>query len=273
MSFGSYFHQLQTSRPLYRLTDHGNSAHCKADTRWLPAFSSMRYTLILLTAILFSCNSSDKSVTQTTKSTTKELGLYSRLLLLYQPVESDSLLVFSSEQLEDRSFPFHGRVIDSMTAKLFPNDILAQHLADYPSLFACNWFPMDSGKVGLVTRVPSIYVPSSIRLFILDTVKQTLTPSIELAEEVGDAGDMLVKKSMLIALRAATQQAIVWTKETHDHSVDEEVDTIPENWDSYSLISLHNNRQDTISLDSASLARRFEHFLKSRPAAKSSFQK
>lgn len=225
----------------------------------------MRSVPLFILIFLVACNSSEEPKAEVTS--VAKPSPYSSLLSLYKPINGDTLSVFSSEHLESKEFAFYGEVIDSVNAMLFPKDIAEAHFADYPSLFACYKFPFGNGKVGLITRIPSVYMPSSIRLFILDTVKNTLEPSIELAEQVGDAGDILIKKSWVFKTSDRELNVLIWTKELHDHSVDEEVDSIPEKWDTYFLVSLSKNRQDTISQDSTALTKTFGQLLKSKPAA------
>ncbi len=198
---------------------------------------------------------------------------FATLLSFYPKIDFDTLLVTSAENPDESTFVFHGKPLDSISAAFFPETFSEVHWAEPPAIFACFQFPMNNGCIGLITRVPSVYVSSSIQLFVLDTAINKLYESLELAQEVGDAGDALYKKSWLFKETSARLKVLIWNKETHDHSVDEEPDTVPENWDSFFIVHLNNNRQDTVSKDSATLTRTFGYLLNKQPAANTTWLK
>jgi hypothetical protein len=98
--------------------------------------------------------------------------------------------VYSPEELTGQ---YKGIELDSSDAVLFPADISQQHFNDPPGLFAVYKFPINGNTLDLIARTPSEYVPSSIKLFFLDKVRDSITSYIELAENWGMQAMLILK--------------------------------------------------------------------------------
>jgi hypothetical protein len=139
---------------------------------------------------------------------------------------------------------------------LFPKELAEQYVNDN-GYFACYKFSIDSTKTGLITRTPSTYEPSSIKLLILDKHKDAITEYIELAETFGDAGDMAEKISWLFKDDNKKYKAFMWVEESHDNSVEDEKDTTVQTWNYYYLLDISKSKVDTISQNEKELMKKF----------------
>ncbi len=223
-----------------------------------------RIAFLLIPVIIlgYSCHPTGQSAqtaadTVAVTGSTPEAGIYQGLLSQYRDLSFDTFPVFPSDVPDDTTFQFHGRLLDTTTVRLLVNDVdLAVHNF-HDGFFACYKFNMDNGRIGLITRVPSEYLSSSIRLFILDTHQQKITEQMELAEDFGDAGDAMSKITWLFRNGQLQLQALQNIHFSHDNSVDDEKDTTVVESDAYYLIGLSKEKNDTISSDSLTLANRF----------------
>ena len=118
----------------------------------------MKYSSIAFIILLLACN-------QTTNSSETRTSKYSRLLSKFQEISFDTLEVYSMGDGAEKNYKYNGVQLDSLDAILFPADIAKRHFSDPPGLFACYKFKIDSFKTGLITRTPSEYYPTSIKLF------------------------------------------------------------------------------------------------------------
>jgi len=130
----------------------------------------MKKTLIYIFIVtLFSCDQAQKTDTSVE---TKRESKYGKLLSKFKDISIDTLRIYSPEYSSEKLIgEFVGVELDSTDAILFPNDIELQHFNDPPGLYAVYKFPVDSNTLGLITRTPSEYVPSSIKLFYFDKIK------------------------------------------------------------------------------------------------------
>ncbi|MCW3073096.1 MAG: hypothetical protein JWP69_165 [Flaviaesturariibacter sp.] len=206
----------------------------------------------------FSCSSSETNQ-QTTR--TSQVSKFKNLLTKYKDISFDTLQVFSSGDLESNQYKFKGTQLDSADVLLFPNELAEQYVNDN-GYFGTYKFAIDSTRIGLITRTPSTYEPSSIKLLILDKRKDAITDIVELAETFGDAGDMAEKISWLFQSEHKTYKSFTWIEESHDNSVDDENDTTIQTWNSYYLLDLSKAKIDTVSEDEKELVKRFRNLLK-----------
>jgi len=198
----------------------------------------MKQSFLLLCLIaLFSCDQQKPINSAATQSNSK----YGPLLAQFKDLDIDTLQVYSPEYTEDTTDIMSGRAIDSANAMLFPEEIDATR-----GLFAIYKFAIDKNRLGLLARTPSEYVPSSIKLFIFNTAKDSITSYVELGELFGDAGDALIKTSWVF--RDSTRQLIALTNETQKyyHSADDPKDTAVDIKDYYSLFNLSKDKIDTL---------------------------
>jgi hypothetical protein len=215
----------------------------------------MRQILYLATLVLlFSCKQSNNE--QQKVDILKE-SKFKNLLTKYKDISFDTLKVFSTEDPDNKLYMYKGIKLDTTDVLLFPKSIAEQYLDD-DGFFACYKFLIDNSRIGLITRTPSTYASSSIKLLILDIQKDTITEIIELGETFGDAGDMAIKTSWLFKDSSKKYKSITWVEESHDHSVENEKDTTIESWNNYYLIDLSKSSIDTISTDEKMLTKKFK---------------
>ena len=217
----------------------------------------MKQLLYLFTIIIFfSCEEKPKKAQKIVTKTTID-SKYKNLLSKFNAISIDTLEVYSSEDYSK----YRGIKMDSLDAILFPKEIAEAYFLEH-DLYACYKFEINSTEIGLLTRTPSMYVPSSIKLFIYNKTKDNISEYIELAENWGDAGDSMEKTSWIIKNKVNEINALIRVTESHDHSVEDENDTIIESWDKYYLIDLSKPKFDTICKDSETLIKKFKPLLK-----------
>ena len=218
----------------------------------------MRNLLFLATLVLtLSCKQTD---TKQRPADPPKDSKFKNLLTKYKDISFDTLKVFSAEDPDSKSYKYKGTKLDTTDVLLFPEAIAEQYLND-DGYFACYKFYIDIGKIGLITRTPSTYASSSIKLLILDKQKDAITDMIELAETFGDAGDMAEKISWLLRDDLKKYKSFTWVEESHDHSVEDEKDTTVEKWSNYYLIDISKSKIDTVSKDEKLLTKRFKKLL------------
>jgi hypothetical protein len=206
--------------------------------------------------IFFSCNEKLKYTQKIVPRTLTE-SKYKKLLSKFKTITIDTIKVYSSDDYEN----YKGIRLDSLDAILFPKEIAEAYFHEQ-DLYACYKFEINATKIGLLTRTPSMYVPSSIKLFIYNKALDSITEYIELAELWGDAGDALEKTSWIIKSKENEINALIKVTLSHDHSVEDEKDTIIESSDNHFLIDLLKPKIDTINIDSESLIKRYKLLLK-----------
>lgn len=212
------------------------------------------YLFIII--IFFSCEEKPKNTGKVVAKTIRD-SKYKNLLSKFKNISIDTLEVYSSEDYGK----YKGIKIDSLDAILFPKEIVEAYFLEH-DLYACYKFEINSTKIGLLARTPSMYVPSSIKLFIYNKTEDNISEYIELAESWGDAGDSMEKTSWIIKNKENGINAFIRKTESHDHRVEDENDTIVESWDNHYLIDLSKPKFDTISEDSESLTKKFKALLK-----------
>jgi len=179
----------------------------------------------------------------------------------FKQVSIDTLKVYSAEDLESNSYKYKGKPLDSVDIALFPKEISGLYESD-SSFYACYQFNIDSTRIGLITRTPSEYISSSIKLFLFDKKADAITNYFELADQWGDAGDALDKTAWIVRDRKKNIQAFLWVNETLDNSVEDETDSTIESNNYYYLVDLSKQAIDTTNNDSAKLTRQFQALLK-----------
>ncbi|KAA2245087.1 hypothetical protein F0L74_03760 [Chitinophaga agrisoli] len=223
-----------------------------------------KITCLLIPAILlgFSCHPTGDAANTGNIAAADSAAVtdaYQPLLSRYRDVSFDTLPVFPADTPDDTTYQFHGHLLDSTAVQLLVKDVGGETHTRHDGFFACYKFSMDSGRIGLITRVPSEYLSSSIQLFILDPRQQKITDHVELAEDFGDAGDAMTKTAWLFRNRQLQLQTFQRIHFSHDNSVDNENDTTVEQSDSYHLIGFSKPQNDTLSSDSLLLVKRFMH--------------
>jgi hypothetical protein len=171
---------------------------------------------------------------------------FNSLLQKYQSVSFDTLNLFSSSELESYTYPFKGKLLDSGEVELV-KEALSIKGGIEPFFFACSKFEIDSTLLGLITRVPSIYESSSIKLLLYDKTKHRIVDFIELAETFGDAGDYAEKVSWIYKDQDKSYKGFICYEVSHDNSVENPADTTVETSKNCYLIQFSNKGIDTLS--------------------------
>lgn len=218
--------------------------------------------LIALTAFLFSCNQAKpKSADINPKRPSK----YKNALLKFKNIDFDTLAVYSPENLEGE---YVGVRLDSADITLFPEEIIYSNVGEIPEVFAVYKFPIDSTRLALIARTPSEYESSSLKLFIFDSRKDTVTSYLRLADFFGDAGDVYVQRTWLFKeLTGNKLMAFMWDQEGHDNSIENENDTTVQVFNSYYLLNLSGQTTDTVSKDVPMLEKKFKNLVGTSPQA------
>ncbi|WP_207512411.1 hypothetical protein [Longitalea luteola] len=180
---------------------------------------------------------------------------YNSLFELYPNIAIDTLWVYSPDSAND---VYQGRAIDSVNALFFPQEMAKQHFNE-PGFFAIYKFAIDQNRLALLTRTPSEYEPSSIKLFIYDRRNDSLGSYIELGEKWGDAGDWMIRNSWLFRDTSNRLQAFIDVTRGHDNSVDDANDTTTVEKDYFTLLDLSKDKIDTIFADKEELPEKYIH--------------
>jgi hypothetical protein len=226
----------------------------------------MKTLLYLIPFIaVFGCGQSE-SINSKGKDFTQKESRFSNLLPQYNNIGIDDTLFVFSEGEFVQSNHFKGAAIDSVNALLFPKEIAQANFIDSPSLFAVYQFAIDSNRVGLITRTPSEYLPSSIKLFIFDKAKDSITSYVELADNVGDAGDVSVKNSWIFRNKDRQVQTLLAVTDLHYNIVDNPRDSSIQTDNSYYLLDLSKHAIDTISDNKKQLAQQYAGLLETQRA-------
>lgn len=209
--------------------------------------------------VLFSC---DQPKPIRSKGGIVYNGRFKDLFTRFFNIGLDTLEVHSPDTVTSA---YNGRSLDSISAQFFPPEMAQQHSSEHPALFAVYKFMLDSARMGLLVRTPSEYESSSIKMFLWDRRKDSLTSYIELGENWGDAGDYLSKTSWLFRDTSSKHvQALIEVFQGHDNSVDNHRDTTREEERLYSLIDFTKNGMDTLFADSKQLPEKYSQLIKKR---------
>ncbi|OQP64474.1 hypothetical protein A3860_21130 [Niastella vici] len=207
---------------------------------------------------VFSCGQQEPINSKAKQSNSK----FEPLLAQFKDIGIDTLQVYSTQDSTDI---MSGRAIDSIGASFFPEEMAQAHFHEPPSLFAIYKFSIDKNRLGLLARTPSEYVPSSIKLFIFDSAKDSITSYIELGETIGDAGDYMIKNTWIFKDTSSKHlQALVNITQGHDNSVDNPKDTTVKEDEYYSLLDLSKPRIDTIFADKEQLPNKYKMVVRDR---------
>lgn len=212
-----------------------------------------------LAALLFLFGCSNQEANKQRPNGPKE-SRYVKLLFSYKEISFDTLKVYSSYEIENNSYEFEGVLLDSSFIHIFPKKLSEDFSADL-GFFACYKFRIDSFRTGLITRTPSIYESSSIKLLIFDNPLDSITGYVELAEVFGDAGETNERISWLFFNDQKKMEAFSRFDETYDHSVDEPADTVIEHTTEYSVIDFFQNNINKVILNDQEARLKFPHFL------------
>ncbi|WP_295767873.1 hypothetical protein [uncultured Mucilaginibacter sp.] len=206
----------------------------------------MKYLIpVLLAVLLISCNrplpKAERVIPQTIPAPKVVSPSYAKLINVYVPLKLDTLEVFSFHNLDSIDYKYKGTQLDSANAKVLGGNW--QNIEYYYANFK---FDIDEHKVGLITRVPSMYESSSITLFIYDKNKQTITGHFELAQSWGDAGAVFEKRSWLFRDKQGNLNCLLHQSYYYDPKVNDEDASTAVDENNYYLINLQQSITDTV---------------------------
>jgi hypothetical protein len=206
----------------------------------------MKYIIIIFVFISIACN-------QSAKTSHPQGSKFEHLLSKFKDISFDTLEVYSIGEGNEKNYKYDGVKLDSVDAVLFPPDIARAHFIDPPGLFACFKFKIDSARIGLIARTPSEYAPTSIKLFIYKSGKDTLEENSELAQYIGDAGGLREVNSWLFKNLNNEIQVFTWTHDSEDNSVENENDTTISISNYFHLSNLSTNKRKKLDTSIANL--------------------
>src|SRR6478735_1302241 len=145
----------------------------------------MRQFIFLLLSVAMLASCSDQ------KPAAKE-SKFAVFIAQYKEINIDTFRVYSTADILSDTFKFKGVLIDTSFVKQFPERLTFnfQYEREY---YACFKFSIDSNRIGLITRTPGDYSPSSIKLLVFDKQKDSLVDFFELADNWHDAEDERIK--------------------------------------------------------------------------------
>jgi hypothetical protein len=211
----------------------------------------MKYLSFILFIGFASCqfsSSKQPATITTTRDTTVVPDINTaRLLKLYKTISADTVEIGTSPDDNITTWKYNGTLIDTSLLALLPQDYGNRD----PLFYACYQFNLDTNTIGLITRTPSEYESSSIKLFAYHKKTNTITFETELSDAWGDAGDAVYKNSWLYRNAGKGWIGII---EQYNYNEDIEDTTVPisETYDYYHF-RWNGSRIDTVSTDSSAL--------------------
>lgn len=222
-------------------------------------------TILLLAGCLMACGSNSTSskktikedvVLKTDSSSVENKNEYGNLLKKFKPISFDTLKVLYS--YEEKNNPFFGKELTLKEAKSLPIGFIGNNFGKISGVYACYQFPIDSNRVGLITRIPAEYESTSIVLLVYDLKKNKILDEYHhLAASTGDAGETYVSISWLFRTKDKRLHSFEYSYQS-SHEID---DTLTTESRSYELINCMSSKFETISNNEARLKKRFNKVL------------
>jgi hypothetical protein len=214
--------------------------------------------ILLLIAIVFCFGCEQKqNLPRKENGGIKKESRFKNLLSKYKEKSFDTLWIYSPDEFTGE---LKGVELDSADAILFPEETRQENPIDPPGLFAVYKFQIDSNTLALITRTPSEYESSSILLFFFDKVKDSITSYLDIAQNWGDAGDVMYKDAWIFKNSSNKFECFVLVHERHYNSAENEKDTTVESWNNYYLYNFSNKAYEVPKNNSA-LLKRFSHLI------------
>jgi hypothetical protein len=168
---------------------------------------------------------------------------------------TDTIRVYSSQDLESPSFKYKGYKLDSIQLSLFPPGLI-ENVDEIRPAFACFRFTIDPDNLGLITRLPGEYSSTVINLFVYHIPTDSIYFHRQLAEDFGDAGDVFLKQSWLYKNPDGTIGLLVRDDRLYYNSMDNPADTSIDRQTSYhKSILLHDLLE---AVDDSAYVRKFK---------------
>jgi hypothetical protein len=214
----------------------------------------MKYTLMIFGLLSIACN-------ELATSSRAKSSKYEHLLSKFKDISFDTLEVYSMGEGGEKNYKYEGVQLDSIDAVLFPVEIARAHFIDPPGLFACFKFKIDSVRSGLIARTPSEYAPTSIKLFVYYSNKDTLLENTELAQYIGDDGALRDINSWLFKSPNNEIQVFTWTHDSEDNTVENENDSTISSSHYFVLSNLSTNKRKELDTAIATLPLNLKKFV------------
>lgn len=199
----------------------------------------------------------EKVVIKSDSSSLEKKSAYAGILEKYKLISFDTLKVYYNYEEKDKRFS--GKELTFKEAKMLPIGFQDNYFGKASGVYACYQFPIDSTRLGLVTRIPSEYESSSIVLLIFDRTKDKFRDDyFYLGTSNGDAGEISVRVSWLFKTKNKQLQSFVYDYQS-SHEID---DTLTTESRYYFLIDCMKPGFDTVSSNQTQLKKRFKGLLR-----------
>jgi hypothetical protein len=211
-------------------------------------------SVFFLSLLFMSCGSNKSH-------TAIRVGKYDKLLAFYRPVNIDTLKVFSSENVDSVGYKYKGVMIDSTTFRLLPGT--ESYTTDpylYNQFFATYKFYLDSNTIGLITRVPSQYSCSSIKLYFYYKNSDTISDGLELADAFGDANWYFEKTGWIFKTGKGAYEYFIYNHDVtlpEDDTAGSKDTTVIVN--KYWHLRIKNGVRDTLERNAIEFFRKFRN--------------
>ena len=181
--------------------------------------------------------------------TIKKISENQPFLDKYRTVELDTLHFVAPRYDEGKI----GRDLTDKDLELFPETLVLDSFWGEDAEFqAFLKFEVDENLLGLMTRMPGEYAFTSMKLFFYDLENDQMLPTYyEVADEMGDAGYSMEKKSWVY--REGNQvKSFTYHMEKED-KIEPDDPTIPWKKERYYIVDLNPEKMDTIESDLAKM--------------------
>lgn len=185
------------------------------------------FSTIVLFSFIAACSTSEEpdELFNEAKPTTDSILEFDTLLNAYTPLETDTLEVFSLNNIETDGYLYKGIELSERELIRFPEEYFAEKSTGM-GVYACFRFAIDENTTGLITRVPAEYEASDLHLFLYDKETKKISDCGNLARSFGDGGDVNILNSWIIqqgrtkvVYSAEIYQHYNWVDDTSDETV------------------------------------------------------
>lgn len=221
----------------------------------------MKRILSLLFNALLLTNCSNEPVAGESKSASDCIPTnYSKLNAPFKEINFDTLFVFSAWPDDKKTTLPKGEPMDSLQVAMLPEEFKNNYIP-YTDFAACYKFPLDKDNMAFIAKVSSEYTASALKLFVFDLKKDSITKTVDLADNMADGGEALVYNSCLFKDKEQRLLILSYYWSTTDHAFGSmnENDTLQEYAHDYYLFRLTANRLDTLSKDSAAITNSYRN--------------
>lgn len=223
--------------------------------------------IFLLQGIFLSCSSNpdsersipkvEESVQKTDSSAFEPKNNFAAILSKYRAISFDTLKVYYTYDEKDKRFS--GKELTLKEAKSLPIGITENYFGKLSGVYACYQFPIDSSRLGLITRIPGEYESTSIVLLVFDRKKDKIADDyFYLGTSNGDAGEISNRVSWLFKTREKQFHSFVYDYQSF-HEID---DTVTTESHYYFEVNCMKPKFDTISSNQIRLKKRFKGLLR-----------